>query len=151
MLLAFAGLVAVAGAVIVAASGLGGGRLVVGIPVSVAGLGLFALALRSSAPVGDGDLPALAVLRIERWTLTPPALAALLGAALLILDPSMHPLARVSVGLGCLALFVGFGLLVTRARPAAPGSATLPGAAGPLQQPVRTRFAPRPPGRFDAS
>ncbi|MFN0028427.1 MAG: hypothetical protein ACKV2O_14795 [Acidimicrobiales bacterium] len=157
MLLAFAGLVALGGLVILAASSLGWSRLVVGLPVSVAGVGLFALALRSPGEVGDGDLSALAVLRIERWALTPPALAALLGAALLILDPSMHLGARLSVGIGCLVLFVAFGLLVTRARP--PGTTGFgsdhapPATDSPAFDPGSPlpRFAPRPPGRFDAS
>ncbi|MEZ5231333.1 MAG: hypothetical protein R2755_23295 [Acidimicrobiales bacterium] len=135
VLLAFGGLTAFVGFVLLLLNLPLILRLGVGLPVTFVGVALCSLAVRSASRAEQADLTPSELLAIERLALFPLAGLTSAGAVAVLVGGSIVWYVRLFVSLGCLVLTSTFWALIIRNR--------LPER---LQQPPPDRTAGRPQG-----
>ena len=116
VLLAFGGLIAFVGFVVLFAFRMPVVRFGLGLPTTFVGVALCLLAVRSADDVEHADITPYTLLAIERIALMPLAVLASVGAIAMIIAPSLAVLVRLAVGFGCLTLAAVFWLLIITNR-----------------------------------
>lgn len=129
VLLAFGGIAAFVGFVVLFLPLPIAFRLVLGVPIVVVGALVCLIAVRSSAGVATGDIIAYELLAAERVALLPLALLASVGSLSVLFASHVHWLVRLVVSLSSGALAAAFWYLIVFNR--------LPERTPPPDRPLR--------------